>query len=287
MDKRFEDILDTCLDRITLKGDSIEQCLESYPEQAAELEPLLRAALAIKEVSSIEPRPEFRQVAKARLLSALAAEEKKKEKRRLPLWSWQWRWALAVAVILALFLAGGGTVMASSDSLPGDVLYPVKMATEKVQAFFTFGDEAKANLHIKFAERRVKEIESLAGKGRSIPESVLDMMREQTERAIDWVERNKSFKREMVVKLVDLTSNQKMMLVRLTDREEVPPNVKLRLRKALERSEVAHDRAVILKDRLPKLENLRIIPWRNSCQATELGTSRAKERADGQYFTPW
>jgi len=39
MNKGFEDILNTCLDRITLKGDTIEQCLESYPEQAVELEP--------------------------------------------------------------------------------------------------------------------------------------------------------------------------------------------------------------------------------------------------------
>jgi len=39
---------DACLDRITLKGESIEQCLESYPERAAELEPLLRAALSVK-----------------------------------------------------------------------------------------------------------------------------------------------------------------------------------------------------------------------------------------------
>ena len=141
MNKGFEDILNTCLDRITLKGDTIEQCLESYPEQAAELEPLLRAALSIKEVSSIEPRPEFQQAAKARLLSALAAEEKKRERRLLPLWSWQRRWAVAIAVILVLFLAGGGTVTASSDSLPGDMLYPVKMATEKVRAFFSMDNQ--------------------------------------------------------------------------------------------------------------------------------------------------
>jgi len=274
MDKRFEDILDTCLDRITLKGDSIEQCLESYPEQAAELEPLLRAALSIKEVSSIEPRPEFRQVAKARLLSALAAKEKKKERRPLPLWSRQRRWAVALAVILALLLAGGGTVMASSDSLPGDVLYPVKTATEKVQAFFTFGDEAKANLHIKFAERRGKEIELLAERGRNIPESVLNVMREETERAIHLVERNESLKRELIAKLRGLTSNQKMMLARLT--EKVPPNAKSRLQEALKRSEEAYRR----------LENLRIIPPRNSYQPAELGTSRAIERADSQYFTP-
>jgi LemA protein len=71
MKKRLDDILDMCLDRIIVKGDTIEQCLESYPEQAGALEPLLRAALSTVEASShIEPRPEFRRLAKHRLISA-------------------------------------------------------------------------------------------------------------------------------------------------------------------------------------------------------------------------
>ena len=271
MNKGFEDILDTCLDRITLKGDSIERCLESYPEQAVELEPLLRAAISIKEGSSIEPRPEFRQLAKARLLSALAAKEEKRERRRLPLWGWQRRWAVAIAVILVLFLAGGGTVVASSNSLPGDLLYPVKIATEEVQAFFTFGDEARANLHIKFAERRVKEIELLAERGRNIPESVLNRMHDQTAWAIWLVDRNESLREKLAVKLETLTDSQRVVLKGVI--EGVPQKAELRVREALERSLERSERAYIeavrlrdkiRKDRLPKLEDLRIIPWRNT-----------------------
>ena len=284
MNKGFEDILNTCLDRITLKGDTIEQCLESYPEQAVELEPLLRAALSIKEVSSIEPRPEFWQAAKARLLSALAAKEKKRERRLLPLWSWQWRWAVAVAMILALFLAGGGTVMASSDSLPGDLLYPVKTATEKVRAFFTFGDEAKANLHMKFAERRVKEIESLAEGGRDISESVLKVMHDETDWVIRLLDRNESLRKRLAVKLQGLTSDQKEVLRSLI--ETAPRKTVVRLREALRLSEDAYRRAVILREMIPKLENLRITPSRNSYQPAGLGASRAMERANSQYFTP-
>jgi len=284
MNKGFEDILNTCLDRITLKGDTIEQCLESYPEQAVELEPLLRAALSIEEVSSIEPRPEFRQAAKARLLSALAAKEKKRERRLLPLWSWQRRWAVAVAMILALFLAGGGTVMASSDSLPGDRLYPVKMATEKVRAFFTFGDEAKANLHMEFAERRVKEIESLAERGRDISESVLKVMHDETDWVIRLLDRNEPLRKKLAVKLQGLTSNQKEVLQSLI--ELAPRKTEMRLREALGRAEDAYRRALILKERIPKLENLRITPSRNSYHLAGLGDSRAIERANSQYFTP-
>jgi len=286
MNKGFEDILNTCLDRITLKGDTIEQCLESYPEQAVELEPLLRAALSIKEVSSIGPRPEFRQAAKARLLSALAAKERKRERRLLPLWSWQRRWAVAVAMILVLFLvlAGGGTVMASSDSLPGDRLYPVKIAAEKVRAFFTFGDEAKANLHMEFAERRVKEIESLAEGGRDISESVLKVMHDETDWVIRLLNRNESLRKKLAVKLQSLTSNQKEVLQSLI--ELAPRKAEIRLREALRRAEDAYRRAVILREMIPKLEDLRIIPWRNSYQPAELGTSRAIERANSQYFIP-
>ena len=55
MSRGIEGILDTCLERVRLGGESIEQCLDSYPEHASELEPLLRAALRVMDASSIRP----------------------------------------------------------------------------------------------------------------------------------------------------------------------------------------------------------------------------------------
>ena len=267
MNRGFDDILDACLDRITQKGDSIEQCLESYPEQAGELEPLLRAALSVKDVSSIEPRTEFQRMAKARLLSAVAAKKEKEGRRRLPLWSWQQRWAVALAVVLALVMMGGGTVAASTNSLPGDVLYPVKTTTERVQAFFTFGKEAKANLYMRFAERRIVEIEALAERERNIPESVLSVMNAETDRAIALANKNGSFNKETIARLVRLTTAQKMMLARMGEGASL--EVKLRFQEALRRAVDAYGRAVVLRERIHKWQNMEIAPAPNESLPVE------------------
>ena len=56
--KEFDNILDECFERL-IKGETIEQCLASYPEQAAELEPLLQTAQVTKKATAVEPRPEL------------------------------------------------------------------------------------------------------------------------------------------------------------------------------------------------------------------------------------
>jgi len=259
MKKNFDDILDTCLDRIMVKGDTIEQCLESYPEQAVELEPLLRAALsAVKASSHIEPRPEFQRLAKHRLLSAIEEKGKKRAEHRMPLWGWQRRWAVALAAVLVLILVGVGTVTASASSLPGDTLYPVKTATEKVQGFFTFGSEAKANFYMKLAQRRLDELKSLGEGNRNIPESVLGVMNTETNGAIEILSRNKQVGNESIGRLMALTSNQKAVLQELM--EKVPLKAKLKLQEALTRSEHARGRALSLKDRMHQMEKPQVSP---------------------------
>lgn len=253
MKKSFDDILDICLDRIMVKGDTIEQCLESYPEQAAELEPLLRAALSTaKSCSLVEPRPEYKASARNRLLSALEAREKKKTERRMPLWGWQRRWAVALAAVLVLILVGVGTVSASASSLPGDTLYPVKTTTEKVQGFFTLGSEAKANFNMKLAQRRLDELKLVVERNSNIPQSLLGVMNAETNGAIEILSRNKEVGNESIERLMGLTSNQKTVLGDLM--EKVNPKAKIRLQEALKRCEDAHDRAILLKDKNPQMK---------------------------------
>ena len=164
MAERFEDILNGCIDRL-LQGDSLEDCLRGYPEQAAELEPLLRVALATQQASSIEPRAEFKAQARYQIQSLLHARGQKRQRQGVPLFGWLPRWATAVAFALFLVLvAGGGTVAAASSSLPGEILYPVKLATEQVRLAFAFSDTGKAELYAQFAVRRSEEIAKIAGK---------------------------------------------------------------------------------------------------------------------------
>ena len=160
--REFNDILDECLERLLVKGGTIEECLASYPELAAELEPLLQTAVAARKASVIQPRPEFRAKARYQLRSALQAMESRKSR---PFFGWQRRWVTAVTVVLVLLLTGGGTVAAASNSMPDGTLYPVKLATEQVWLALTPSSLGKAKVLTKLADRRVVEIIYMANKG--------------------------------------------------------------------------------------------------------------------------
>ena len=160
--RKFNDIFDECLERLLVKGETIEQCLRSYPEQADELKPLLQTALATKKASAIQPHPEFRAKARYQFRSALQAVE---PKRRLLSFSWQPRWATVVAIVLVLLLAGGSTLAAAGNSMPDNPLYPVKLATEQVHLALTPSALGKAELYAKLADKRVAEIIYMADKG--------------------------------------------------------------------------------------------------------------------------
>lgn len=157
----FENILDECLDR-QARGETLEQCLQSYPEQAAQLEPLLHMAQAVRKASAILPRSEFKARARYEFRSALQAEVAKK---RQPLFSLRRRWSVALMVASILLLVGGGTAVAASNSMPDSPLYPVKLATEQVQLTLTPSDMGKARLCAMLADRRVAEIICMASKG--------------------------------------------------------------------------------------------------------------------------
>jgi Tfp pilus assembly protein PilN len=69
------------------------------------------------------------------------------------------RLAPVLAAVLIFAMVGGGTVFASQEALPSDVLYPVKLLSERFQSFFVFGTESKVNFALKLAEKRIDEAE--------------------------------------------------------------------------------------------------------------------------------
>jgi len=160
--KEFDNILNECLERLLVKGESLEQCLERYPQQAAELKPLLETALAAREASAIQPRPDFRARARYQFHSALQETASRKSRSS---WGWFPRWATVVAIVLVLVLAGGGTVFAADSSMPDSPLYSVKLATEQVRLTLTPSQMGKARLCAELADRRVAEIAYVANKG--------------------------------------------------------------------------------------------------------------------------
>ncbi len=170
MSKEFDNILDKCLERLLVKGETIEQCLQSYPEQAAELKPLLQTTLLTKKLSTIQPRAEFKASARYQFRSALQQVASPKSHF---VFGWLPRWAAVATIALVFILAGSGTIAAASNSMPDSLLYPVKLATEQVRITLTFSDIGKAELHAKLANSRVAEIIYMANKGDALQVGVL------------------------------------------------------------------------------------------------------------------
>jgi hypothetical protein len=74
-----------------------------------------------------------------------------------------------IAIILAIVvvLSGvGGTVYAAQDSLPGDALYPVKLAVEQATTVLQGGDVYRAERALDFATKRVREMQTLTERNR-------------------------------------------------------------------------------------------------------------------------
>lgn len=69
--------------------------------------------------------------------------------------------ALAVLVAFTVLSSTGGVVMAAQDALPGETLYPVKIASEEMRAGLTLSADAKFRYRSVLAERRLEEVESL------------------------------------------------------------------------------------------------------------------------------
>jgi hypothetical protein len=157
----FNDILEECLERV-LKGEPIEACLADHPGHAGELEPLLKTALEARAASSVLPRQEFRQRAALQFQSAL--REMPAKQPAGPVF-WQRRWMGVLAGLAFVLLAGTGVVAASNSSLPGESLYSVKLATESVRIALASSDIDKAELYVKFTDRRVDEIIAMADQG--------------------------------------------------------------------------------------------------------------------------
>lgn len=159
MAENFEDVLDQCIDRIAA-GESIDNCIDSFPAYADELRSILGvAAAAQRTAASVQPRPEFKARLSYEIMAAAHDRKSAKPGWVLPGFLRIPRWATAAAVSLALLIvAGTGTVMASSDSLPGQTLYPVKLAAENVQLALTFSDVSKAKLYAELADKRAQEI---------------------------------------------------------------------------------------------------------------------------------
>jgi hypothetical protein len=134
------DCLNNCLERLS-QGEELESCLKDHPEEAGELRLLLTTVGGIKQYAgTIKLHPEFITQTQANLEKAYEGKY----------FSWQTRIAgvlrpagrlaaiTAIAIVVLVFVFTGSftlSVLASEDTMPGQTLYPVKLATLPIKAF--------------------------------------------------------------------------------------------------------------------------------------------------------
>ncbi|HEY4505222.1 MAG TPA: DUF5667 domain-containing protein [Candidatus Paceibacterota bacterium] len=65
-----------------------------------------------------------------------------------------------------LLLVAGGTAIGSNSSLPGEILYPVKILNEKMESFLSVGTRAQTEVEIQHTLKRLDEAENLSNQNR-------------------------------------------------------------------------------------------------------------------------
>lgn len=77
------------------------------------------------------------------------------------------RLTMPMLAIAAILLVGGGTSFAAQGSVPGDMLYPIKVGVnENVRSALAVTAESEARLQAQLLTERVREAEELRGEGR-------------------------------------------------------------------------------------------------------------------------
>jgi hypothetical protein len=131
--------------------------------------------------------------------------------------------ALAGVVTVATSVAGVG--VAAARSLPGDPFYDVKRATESVQLWATFGDQAKGRRHLEFARTRLAEAEALPAGSSHIASTLTAMDAETRDGSSDLISAYKStHSTAPLADLVRFSSQQVTDLTRFA--ATLPPDLK-------------------------------------------------------------
>ena len=186
MKLKNEDIFELILTDIE-KGLSIEELLEKHPEMTKEMKEYLTIADNIIKT----PKPEISKSHMDRTINRILEISKsiiytKKDSGTTSLFLSRLLPVLGSLVILVL--VGWVSLLFSARALPGDILYPVKLAKEKIHYLLTFTPDGKANLHLIFASNRTRELFKKFNSDKSINSELVKKMLAETKRAIVFTE---------------------------------------------------------------------------------------------------
>jgi hypothetical protein len=192
----YEQLLEHCLQEVARTGDA-EAVLAHYPQHADRLRPLLQVALATSQMYADVPAPPRGLAAgRERLLEAAAQQRAQapatrtlshntERKPKMQLLFATKIVSAVLAVMVSLSAVGGGAAVAANGSIPGDVLYPVKLTSEDVRMALASAPAGQVALALQFADQRVAEIRAMVGRERQVPETVVTRMEQHVSQAMN------------------------------------------------------------------------------------------------------
>jgi hypothetical protein len=172
MSESIEIIVEICLERMEA-GASVESCLADYPNESAELEPLLRMTHQMKALAKIGPRAGFARKARLQIENQLAESEKaatfvrsepsaaRGQKLFIPMRLKKGLLQFVMAVVLVFSSATAGMVVyAANASDLSSPLHGVELAVENAQVNLSPDIASKVQLRLEFANRRLTEAQA-------------------------------------------------------------------------------------------------------------------------------
>lgn len=154
----------------------------------------------------------------------------------------------ALLSVLFLIGSGAGISFASQSALPGDALYPTKLAIEKVRLAVTKNVEKKTELRLEFAARRLDEVEKIVTRKEDVKTSAVNAALDSYDKTLDDAG---EFLRIKNPNAPDIASavNQSTVdyaqsitdLIAQADEKEMDEKIKARLERAREHTEAKND----------------------------------------------
>lgn len=201
-----------CSDQI-MAGAPLASCLARYPEHAIALEPLLQTVMDVRQFRAVPARAAaVAAQSRAEFIAAVRDLAPAQRSAAPAPWSQQWAawwqklragftgpakgWSqprtmpMGLAFALLAFILAGvlatGAISASAKALPGDFLYPIKLASENAWVLMTRDPAARENVLAEIADRRVEEALTIVRIGRPAVALVLEGVIEEIH-AQTWV----------------------------------------------------------------------------------------------------
>jgi hypothetical protein len=170
----IEEIIDSALDQLAA-GKSPAAILAEYPEHAEELSGILAMVQpAMSLPKNTVPKP----VRRRRYVAALHVPWQIRFQRII-------RIALIPATAVFIFVGGTELVGAAQNSLPGDTLFPLKLAAERTRVAINTDPNDKANLELAYSQKRLTDVQTVLQQENSSPDqkvAALNELKDQTQK---------------------------------------------------------------------------------------------------------